>query len=271
MKTKFLLLSAITITFLQCSKISEIIPDKTVAAAPTPPKITKFGASSPENIFAIVRVGINLQSYLSSAIPTLPNGIEIPPIDYTTAIASLGNPGKEASGEIKVTVASVPYVLTKTTQSGSVSYVYGISSDFKNLAGSESYLGIPLKTSGDATATFSIPASYNLSQNSIIVPGPVKITSIKEGETLNKSNGITVEFSSGNGNFYAAMVIDTKGNQTVLKEANSKKITFTSTELANLKSGDAIVYGLAINYKLSNSNKNVVVGESVGIKNIKIN
>jgi hypothetical protein len=269
MKTKFIII-LLSITLFECSKIKEIIPDKNTSVAPETPKITKFGSSNPENILAIVRVGINLQSYLPANLPSLPAGLEIPPIDYTTAIATFGNPGKEITGEVKVGVANQQYTLTKTSGNGTVSYIYGVKNDFKDLGGSESYLGIPLNTSGDATATFTVPSSVGLNPNSIVVPGPVKISSLQEGATVTKSNGVTIEFTSGNGNFYAGMVIDTKGNQTVLKESSTKKIVFSASELSNIATGDAIVYGLAVNYKLSNGNKNVVVGESVGIKNVKI-
>jgi hypothetical protein len=270
MKTKILVL-ALAASLFQCSKIKDILPDKNTSVAPETPKITKFGNSSPENVLAVVRVGIDLKSYIPSQIPTLPGGFDIPPIDYTTAIANFGNPGKDAGGEVKVSVANKSYTLTKNEQSGNVSYAYGVNTDFKSLGGTESFLGIPLNTSGDATATFSVPAAFNISQSTVVVPGPVKITSIQEGASISKSNGVTIEFTSSNANFYVGLVSDTKGNQTILKESNTKKIVFTEAELAIIKAGDAIVYAVAVNYKLSNSNKNVVVGESVGIKNIKIN
>lgn len=261
----------LTATTLSCSKLSDLVNPKTEGIAPEAPSLKTFGSVTPESSMGLVRVAINLQSFVPGDFQFPIAGFEIPPIDYTTAIGKFGEPGADI-GEVSVNVANADYLLEKLKNNNSTTYTYTGTADFGKISGSETALGIPLNTTGDIGFTMKLPADKSLNPSStanVILPAQVKITNITEGQTLKKADGVNVEFSAGNANFFGAIVIDTKGNTTELKTGNTKKFSFSSSDLSNLK-GDILVYGIAVNYKASQDKKTVVFGESVGLKNAKL-
>lgn len=222
------------------------VPDPVVI--PTPPTVTEFGGIHPTSILAVVRV--------STEIPGLPFLL-----DATTASAQFGNPGLD-KGNVKATVGSSEYVFTKNTAGSSVSY---------SLTPSQAYpQGIQL--SGGATDLSFNATNYLLSDSVVTVPGQLKVTAPINNATIQRSQNLNVTWTvAGPGDQAAVYITDGAGHSKFYQAlGNVVSFTIPSVDLLTLNQGPGYVYAISYNFRLSNSNEAVLIGEATFLRTFEL-
>lgn len=263
------ILSTILVLFalISCSRLADINPLGN-NNAPQSPQIQNINGKSPKNVLAVVRLGVDLGGFVSNLPVNVP-GFTFPTIDFTTAV---GNFSTDV-GEIKLKIGEKEYALEKAKNKENFIYTYATGTSFRNLTGSENALGIELPSTGNVNYQAIFESSFTVSPSSattVTIPGQLKVTSPAVDQEINRADGLSISFTVTNANRYAAQIIDSKGNTTILKESNSKSITFTTDELSSV-SKDCTVSAIAYNFKEANNGDLFLIGQSVGQVQVRIN
>ncbi len=276
MKKNALILLAFTSLYFSCKKetTTPVSPASNATyAAQNAPVPTRFGTTNPVNTFVVVRTKFDIKEILLANLSGFdPGGLIkesfklIEPIDFTTATAKIGEPGKEVAGGVKVNSSGTDYTLKATNTSGNVSYSYGQDTDLSKASQGDDFSGIKINE-GDSRVTFTTTGVTLGNASTVTVPGSLTLSGVSD--VTKKASGINLTINGTNASYYGAMIVDFNGKKSAFKESSSKSISFSSAELSSF-SGKVLVYATAYNYNLTTDQKTVVVGVSSNNKTTSI-
>jgi hypothetical protein len=227
------------------------VTPRTAGQAPTP---TNFGGPTPANVIAVVRTSTTLEPIPGFPVTT----------DATVAAATFGAPGTD-KGTVTATYSGTNYAFGKQTTSGSVSYVH------PDPASPTTLINLGATTSNVSFAVSGYAFAPTTSNN-VNVPGQLKMTAPLANASVPRNAALVVSWTTlGAGSQNAIFITDYSGH-TVFKQNLGAVATasFTAAEMGTLSAGGAFVYALSYNYRLTNSNETVLIGEAVAINQVTL-
>ncbi len=223
----------------------------TAGQAPTP---TNFGGPVPTNVLAITRTSTTLEPIPGFPVTT----------DACVGVGSFGTPGAD-KGTLTATYSGTNYVFGKTTTSGAVSYLHPDPAAPTTLIN----LGSTASTVSFAVSGYAITPAAS---NSIVVPGQMRMTAPAASASVPRNAALTVTWTTlGSGAQNAIFITDFSGH-SVFKQNLGVVTTaaFTAAEMGTLSAGGAFVYALSYNYRLTNGNETVLIGEAVALNQVTL-
>lgn len=226
-------------------------PTPPAAQAPTP---TNFGGPTPVNVLAIVRTSTTLEPVPGFPVTT----------DISVGVGTFGTPGTD-KGTVTATYSGTNYLFGKTTASGAVSYVHpdpAAPTTFMTLGAGVS--NVSFTVSGYAIT----PAG----SNNINVPGQMKMTAPAASASVPRNAALTVSWTiTGAGSQNAIFITDFSGRSVFKQNLGAvTSASFTAAEMGGLSAGGAFVYAITYNYRLTNSNEAVLIGEAVALNQVTL-
>lgn len=245
MKSLKLFLSIITISLFAltgCDKDNPLDPGGDGGNQGTP-TINDFGGAAPVNVLAVVRTSTTQMGFT---------------IDAGVGVASFGNPPQD-KGTVKVTSSSKEYTFTKSNDN-----YYTYTPDMSN----------PLGIEFSATATpvtFDV-SGYSLSQQTVNVPGQLRLTAPATDSSVPRNQSLTVSWNLTGTTTNTAIFIVDKDGKNVFKQnlGNVSSASFTEAEMSTLSAGSAMVFAIAYNFVLTNNNETVLIGQAASVNQITL-
>jgi hypothetical protein len=227
-------------------------PTPTAAQAPTP---TNFPGATPVNVIAVIRTSTTLEPVPGFPVTT----------DVNVGVANFGTPGTD-KGTVTAAYGGTNYAFGKTNSNGAISYIHPNPTSPATL--------MDLGGGGSSTVSFTV-SGYAITpagSNTIVVPGQLKMTAPAANASVTRTVALPVSWTvAGAGAQNAIFITDFSGH-TVFKQ-NLGAVTsasFTAAEMGGLSAGGAFVYAISYNYRLTNGNETVIIGEATTINQITL-
>lgn len=251
----FITMLIVVVALTGCKKDSATTPtppqNPTAGQAPTP---TDFGGAAPVNVLGIIRTSTTLEPVPGFPVTT----------DVNVGFAKFGTTGTDM-GTVTATYSGTPYTFGKTTTGGSVNYIHPDPASPTTLMN----LG-----TGNSTVSFTVSGyTFNPStSNSVVVPGQLKMTAPAANASVPRNAPLSVSWTiTGAGAQNAIFITDFSGNSVFKQNLGAvTSASFTAAELGRLAAGGAFVYAISYNYRLTNSNQTVLIGEATAITQITL-
>lgn len=172
------------------------------------------------------------------------------------------NFNNEDKGDVSANINGVDYIFAKNIISENTSYSFPDPNNPTN----------QMQLVKNKFQTKFVVSDLTLNVDSVEVPGEVEVTRPEEDETFSFNDTLQIKWRINDpGNHFAIALRDKNGKSRIKWDvANDSTASFKPSELTGLEAGELIVYVITYNYEFVNQQEVILIGESVGLKDIKL-